>query len=193
MKKIPSSVLVLSLLFCVTGCGGTAFKTGKVWDPNEAPFFDDGVDVVEDLSSLSGKWAFEQEKDLDGRVQLADLVAKVEILSVRTSSDFDVDTGKRIEIQIKNILYGSSPTEKFALVSTKDSPGHELIIRYENRLVGSFFLYARWFEGQDGTILHHFHLSPVSAQMEAEINKRIEKRKRQEEEDAAKQRRASKL
>ena len=107
--------------------------------------------------------------------------------------ELTVEKGKRIEVQIASELYGVSPTKKFTLFSEKESPGHELIIRYENRLSGGFFLFARWFVGDDGSIDHYFHLSVISEKMETEVKKRIEKRKREEEEAAAKQRRASKL
>jgi hypothetical protein len=186
MGKKASGVFVLLSLFFTAGCGGNAFKTGKAWNPNETPFFDDGVDVVEDLSSLSGKWAYDQEKDLDGRVQLADLIANVEVVSIQTTSDFDVETGKRIEVRITSILYGGSPSREIVLVSSRETPGHELIVRYENRLNGSYFLFVRWFKDSADSLSHHFHLSLGSQRMEAEIKRRIDLRKREEEKEAAK-------
>lgn len=186
MKKKAAFLFVLAMLFTPAGCGGAAFKTGAPWDPNEAPLFDDGVDVVEDLASLSGKWAYDHERDFDGRVQLADLVAKVDVVSVQTTSDLDGETGKRIDIRIKDIVYGSSPGLEITLESPKDNPGHQLIVRYESRLQGSFYLFIRWFPKEDGSLGHHFHLSPDSMEMEAEIKRRVDARRREEEKETPK-------
>lgn len=184
MKKEAPVLSLLIILVIAAGCGGAAFKAGKPWDPEEATFFDDGVDVVEDLTALSGKWAYDLEKDLDGRVQLADLVAKVEVVSVQTASDLDGETGKRVEVRIKDIVYGASPSLEIFLESPKEDPGHQLILRYENRLKGSFFLFVRWFVDGDGSLGHHFHLSPDSMQMESEIKKRVDARQREEQKEA---------
>ncbi|MCP4606679.1 MAG: hypothetical protein GY847_40255 [Proteobacteria bacterium] len=175
-------------LILAFGCVSTGFRVGSSWDPKEARFFDDGVDMVKDLSSLSGKWGYEQENDLDGRVQLADLVAEVEILSVQTLSDIDgyVETAKRIEVAIVKKMYGNAPSNKFSLVSAKEAPGHEFLLRYERHLNGNFLLFVRWYEDEEGSPSHHFHFSPASDKMKPEVEKRVSRRMTEEAAEAAK-------
>lgn len=173
-----SSILVTGLVLC--GCAG-GFRAGQPWDPNEEPFFDDGIDLVEDPSSISGTWAYEHEKNLDARIQLADLIAEVEIMSVQTISDMDEETARRIDVTVENLLYGKSPDrQKVSLFSSRESRGYELILRYERRLTGRFILFVRWFVDDKNNVVNHFHLSPASSQMKADVDKKVTFRQREE-------------
>ncbi|MBW2276607.1 MAG: hypothetical protein JRF63_03885, partial [Deltaproteobacteria bacterium] len=88
---------------------------------------------------------------------------------------------KRIEAQITEVLYGSTPTEKIFLQSSKASLGYPLIIRHERHLTGEFLAFIRWFDEEDGTLGHHFHLSPSSIEMRKAVQDIIDKRKEEEE------------
>ncbi|MCP4678037.1 MAG: hypothetical protein GY854_21490 [Deltaproteobacteria bacterium] len=185
MKRVFILLVLALWSVAATGCATAGFKTGQRWDPKEAPFFDDGVDMVEDLSSLSGQWGYKQENEFNGRLQLADFVAEVDILSVQTSTDLDGGMSKRIEISVVKKLYGNAPAEGFFVVSSKEAPGYELILRYEKHLEGRFYLFVRWFDEEDGKTGHHFHLSPVSDKLKPEVEQQIALRIREEEEAAA--------
>ena len=180
-------LLILSILTLIgfSYCGGASVKLGEPWRPEESPFFDDGVDLVKDLSSLSGEWAYRHKNWLEGRIQLADVVAIVEITSVQTKTDVDGREVKRIDVLVLESLYGTPANNPLSLESQEDAPGHELILRYERHLAGEFILFGRWFKeenpkdpGQE--IGHHFHLSKVSEVMIAEVKRRIAKRKNEE-------------
>jgi hypothetical protein len=173
----------------VCGCAGASFRVGDPWDPKERDFFDDGIDVFEDLSSLSGEWAYRQENMLEARTQISDFMAEVKVQSVQTSSDVDGGASKRIVVVIRNRLYGESPDKRITLESIKDSPGHELILRYEDRLLnGNYIVFLRWFDvekndqngGTSQGIGHHFHLSPASEKIKESVSQRVRKRKREE-------------
>ncbi len=173
MKKIPTLLFVLFFSVLITGCGQVGFKAGKSWNPEETPFFDDGVDVVDDLANLSGKWRQQEERHFDARTQLADLIAEVEILSVQTSSDLESETAKRLEVHIVDILYGKTPSDTISLISRKNSPGYELVHRHEARLRGRFFLFVRWYDGKDNALGNHFHLSLASSEIRTALKNRI--------------------
>ncbi len=168
------------LILCTVGCAAAEFQVGNAWQPGEERFFDDGVDMVGDPSKISGKWAYEQQDELTGRVQLADLIARVEILSVQTHRNIDGIETKRLTVEIVEIKYGHSPEQQLSLASLRDAPGHTLIQRYEKRLTGHFILFIRWFETDDGSLGHHFHLSPATSIIESEVQKRINERLKQE-------------
>jgi len=174
----------------VGGCAKIQIDVGAPWDSKEAPFFDDGVDIIRDPMSLSGEWAFRQRNWLDGRVQLADSIAVVEISSVQTASDAEGRHSKRIEVAVIEQLYGKNPNHRVSLESTENEPGYQLILRHERYLTGRFILFARWFSKAGSTpdaVGNHFHLSPASEVMLAEVTARLEHRVKEEEKDDARE------
>lgn len=181
MPRAP--VLLIPLVVACSlaaGCGG-GFKVGSPWNPNEARFFDDGIDLIKQPSKLGGEWAYNHEEELDARVNLGDLVALVTLLTVQTTTDIDGAEAKRIEAQITESWYGSAPTEKVFLQSSKDSLGYPLILRHERHLTGEFLVFIRWFDEEDGTLGHHFHLSPASTEMRKKVQDMVDNRKEEEE------------
>jgi len=181
MSRAPSIlVLTLSALLLAAGCGG-GFKVGSPWNPNESRFFDDGIDLIKQPSKLGGEWAYNHEEELDARVNLGDLTCLVSVLTVQTTTDLDGKEAKRIEAQVTEVFYGNTPTEKIVLQSSKDSLGYPLIVRHERHLTGEFLAFIRWFDREDGSLGHHFHLSPSSLEMRKKVQAMIDKRKEEEE------------
>lgn len=179
--KRPQLFTVYTISFlAIVGCAGGTFRVGETWDPQEASLFDDGVDVVKDYNSISGKWAYRQEKELDGRMQLADFVGIINVLSVQTKSDFEVEAAKRIDIEIVETIYGEAPANKIQLVSTREAPGHQLLLRYEHRLDGNQMVFIRWFQRDDKSLGHHFHISPASEYVVSKVKAEMDKRRRLE-------------
>lgn len=180
MKQMQVFNTSIVSLFLVCGCATTRFPVGEEWDPKETVFFDDGVDLVEDISALSGNWAYRHTKETDGRIQLADFVGVVKILSVQTKSDFNVEIAKRIDIEVVESIYGNTPGNIVQLLSNREAPGHQLLLRYEKRLTGKRLVFIRWFEQKDKTIGHHFHISPASDYLVSKIRAAMDMRKRKE-------------
>ena len=181
MKRALASIILVSGLTLIIQCGTAPFRTGNNWQAGEERFFDDGVDLIKDPSKISGEWAYRYENELDGRVQLADMVAEIDIFSIQTTRNVDNVEAKRIEVSIENILLGDAPEKSVVLESTRLSPGHELLLRYESHLSGRFLLFIRWFANENGTLSHHFHLSPASDRVKSEVLKRINTRQKEEE------------
>jgi len=180
MARAPLALLPLLLAAVAGGCGG-GFRTGVDWDPKEGRLFDDGIDVMEDLSRLSGKWELDARDELDARANLADAIAIVEVLSVQTNADLDGVESKKLDARVEEILYGRMPTSELSLVSSPDSLGYALVIRHEARLVGRHIAFLRWFDGPDGKPANHFHLSPLAERLEGSLRKLLKARKDEEE------------
>jgi len=180
MKGARSLVLITAAALLVGGCG-TAFRAGESWDPKEARFFDDGIDLISEPSKLAGEWSYRNEEELDARVNLADLIALVEIGTVQTNQDIEGVEAKRIQTTVTDVLYGETPTDAIALRSSKTSMGYPLIIRHERHLTGTLLLFLRWFENDKGVLDHHFHLSPASGELMTSVGKKIDRRKAEEE------------
>jgi hypothetical protein len=187
-----TSKLIGLLLFWVAGLSGlgctkTILDVGEPWDSKEAPFFDDGVDVIKDPQALSGEWAYRQRNWLEGRIQLADTISIVNIQSVQTKTDVEGNSVKRIDVAVVKPIYGQTPAEDLSLVSPQDAPGHELLLRFERHLQGRFILFARWFKNDRDNaeqVEHHFHLSPASEALLDEVETRAQLRIREEAKEA---------
>jgi len=174
--RLMTAVVVAAAL---AGCGG-GFKVGKSWDPGESRLFDDGIDVVENMSSLSGKWEFDMKNELDARVNLADTVAIVEVTAVQTNEDLDGIESRKLNSRVIKVLYGETPGDEVGLHSTQESLGYSLITRHEARLVDTHIAFIRWFDGEDGKLANHFHLSPASPQLVKAVKEMIETREEEE-------------
>jgi hypothetical protein len=181
-------LLVHGLVGCVVvgllgtlGCATTGFQAGEPFSPGEARFFDDGLDLIEDLSVLSGEWAFQAEDELIGRVQLADLVAEVDILAVQLSTDIDGKESRRIDIQVEKILLGAAPGKTISLMASEASKGFITILRNEQRLSGRKLAFVRFYNDEAGVLRSRFHLSPASQALRASVQRRVEQRLREEE------------
>lgn len=163
-----------------SSCATVVFRTGEPFSPGEAKFFDDGIDLIENLNSLSGDWRFKAEEELNGRVQLADLVAVVDILSVQLSSDVDGRESRRIDVQIAETLSGSGPDKSFSLSASEESRGFSTILRNEQRLKGRMLVFVRFFSDETGAVHSHFHLSPNSPALKKAVGRRVAALKREE-------------
>ncbi len=192
MKHLCIWGSVALLIVIVSGCAGQQFKVGNAWDPDEARFFDDGVDLVTDLSSISGEWATSHGKDLENRVYSADLIAVGEVILVQTTTDANGEDYKRIDVSVIEALYGKTPSKTVSLKSARSAPGHELVIRHEKHLFKEdshgvsdrFILFIRWFHSETidkkKRIDHHFHLSPASQDILPAVDKLVKVRKKEE-------------
>ena len=170
----------MAALVSLAGCGGS-FKTGDSWDPKESRLFDDGVDLLQDISKLSGQWEYQAEQELEARAHLADMVAVVNILTVQTNEDLEGIESKKIDARIEEIIYGDAPGNDLALKSTSDSLGYSLILRHEQHLVEKHIVFMRWFTQDDKSLGHHFHLSPASGKLEKIVRKLIATRVKEED------------
>ena len=180
MSRFCTVSILMAVFVSLTGCGG-AFKTGESWDPRESRMFDDGVDLLQDISKLSGEWEYQAEQELEARAHLSDMVAVVNVLAVQTNEDLEGIESKKIEARIDDIIYGDAPSGDLALKSNSDSLGYSLILRHEQHLVGKHIVFMRWFTQDDKSLGHHFHLSPASGRLEKVVRKLIKARKKEED------------
>jgi hypothetical protein len=171
--------LVAAVALPVAACGG-GFQFGAPFEDREIKFFDDGVDLIKDPARLGGQWAVGYGDELDGRVSLADLVARVEVVSVQTDRDLDGKEAKRVTVSVVEEIYGSSPARNLFLQSLPETLGYELIQRHETELTGMFVAFVRLFEGPDGKLAKHFHLSPASPKVLERVRVKLKARKKEE-------------
>lgn len=173
---------IFAMVFSVAlaACGG-GFRPGAAFQPNEGRFFDDGVDMLRDPSQLGGQWSVGYGSEFDARVNLADLVAEVEVVSLQTNRDLEGVEARRITVTVVRELYGEAPSRSLALQSMPEALGYPLIQRHEGQLSGRFVAFIRFFDGGSGALAHHFHLSPASPKVleatRSKVASRIEEEK----------------
>jgi hypothetical protein len=176
----PRLLVSAFLGVAILGCAAAGFQPQTGFSKGEAQFFDDGIDLIEDLNALSGDWGFSARDELVGRVQLADLVAVVEIVSIQDFKDMDGKESRRIDLQVVETLYGRPPSKAFAVSATEQSTGFITILRNEHRLTGRKLAFVRFFLDEQGKLLSHFHLSPNSEAMRDSVDKLILGRNKEE-------------
>lgn len=166
------------------GCGGASFSVGPPWRSDDAVFFDDGIDLIENPTVLSGAWGDRQKNRTEGRIQLADVIAAVEISAVQSDIDMDKNEARRIDVTVLETLYGFLKDRRVSLKSLSSSPGFGSILRNEKHLNGRFILFYRIFEIQDEngekSFGRHFHLSPASAELTEHVTQRANLRIQEE-------------
>ena len=168
---------MLLLLWIIGGCA-TTVQPGKPFSDSERRFFDDSIDVVEDINALQGQFGFEAREDVDARSNLADVIAIVDILSVNTSVGAGGQKEMRLDVQVQEVIYGEVTSHQIQLRSNVNALGYRLLERYQAALNGTKVLFMRTFPLTDGEVGvgHHFHLSPNSPSVLKEVAHLIKKR-----------------
>jgi hypothetical protein len=168
-------------IFTVTillGACATTVIQGRSFSDSERRFFDDGIDVVEDVDSLQGQYGFEEREALDARCNLADVIAEVTIVAVHDNEDAAGVAVKRLEVTINRLFYGEMRSGEFLLSSNANALGYTLLTRHEAALGGRKIMFLRTFfpgEGNDSSG-HHFHLTPASDAMKKSVKHFVDKR-----------------
>ena len=179
MKQVLYFLLVLiwTLAGGIGGCAKTV-QPGKPFSDSERRFFDDSIDVVEDINALQGQFGFEAREDVDARSNLADVIAVVEILSVNSSVGANSQKEMRLDVQVKEILYGEVTANQIQLRSNANALGYRLLERHQAALNGTKVLFMRTFPLPNAApgMGHHFHLSPNSPSVRKEVAHLLKKR-----------------
>ncbi|MBN2802066.1 MAG: hypothetical protein JXR91_03130 [Deltaproteobacteria bacterium] len=165
---------IFSYLLLFTSCTA-ANQNLSAWNPDEAQFFDDSIDIIEDYNNLSGQWEFDAKEEFNGRSNLADIIAIVNITSIQTSQDNSGKEEKRIEMLVTKFIYGTLESNDIVLATNAESKSYTLIMRYEKNLKGEHLLFLRRFKTSEG-YGEHFHISPASDKLKNSVRELVEKR-----------------
>lgn len=176
------SHLVLSSLTAL-GCSsaGTQVRPRAPWEPGLAEFFDDAADFIEDPGDLEGAWATDYSTALQGRIDEADLIARVLITTINEDINVEGQRRKHLLAQITSTLSGDAPAdERLHLIVDDGSEGFDTIDRGERRLFNNRFVaFVRWYETEEGVVRAHWHLSPGSRPVVDLVRRSIEQRRQQ--------------
>ena len=179
MTRIVVALVVLVPL--VASCGGPSEEVvrGAPLTAEEEVFFENGVDFVADPEALEGQWRQDWSRELDQRVRRSDIVAYIEVTTLRTDVDLDRRTTYRLFVRQERALLGEVPDDLMLRSKTGD-PGYGTLGANEQRLLnGHFVLFLKWElpEGES-ELVPRWHLSPnvdaVSQRVEYLLERRRE-------------------
>ncbi len=163
-KHSWSMVVSLATLSFLAACGASMSDSLKLTalTPEEEAVFEHGVDFVATPEGLEGKWREDWERDLDVRARAADVVAIVDIHTIKTDVDPEQRTTHRLVGKIERLMGGEAQADEVEMSVREGVPGYLSVRNNLARLQGAKMVaYLRWFRTDLGTIAPHWHLSPA--------------------------------
>lgn len=170
--------LLLSCLLAgaSAGCGGSTpqIQVSSPFTEEHATYFEDGLDFVHDPSTLDGRWRDEWQTELDKRIELSDLIARVKVEALRSHWDLD-RTMLQLELSIQQRLHGRAPSGPFSVTVRDGDAGYPSVKSSESRMLKqSYVLFVKWYANDLGEPVAHWHLSPDTEAVMGPVATRIE-------------------
>jgi hypothetical protein len=148
------------LASCASGGASKAIRPTSPFLESDAPLFEDGVDLVGDPSSLSGKWAEDYAIELRDRVNRSDLIALLTVTTVRSDVSPSGHTTHWLVAQVGDVFKGKYEGE-LSLASSDDAIGFDSVDRERgNILKKPLVVFAKWTKDPTtGAVRPHWHLA----------------------------------
>ncbi len=154
----------LMLIVGVSSCSSTTsnIRPQAPWEPELAEFFDDAADFIQNPGDLQGAWSTGYSRELQGRVDEADLICRVTVSTLNEDINVEGHRRKHLLMGITSVLYGEEPEGRRLHLSVDEgSAGFDTIDASERRLLDNQFVaFVRWYEDEDSAVRGHWHLSP---------------------------------
>ena len=163
----------------LVACGGS--QAGEVtvtpFTTEHEPAFENGLDMVRDPVILDGSWLRTWEEELDRRVTLADAVALVTVVAVRTDTDLDRRDTLRLVTQVETEYFGELEDE-VTLSVIEGEPGYGTVEANERSVLNARFVaFVKWQREQDGSVRARWHLSPATEALAVRVRSLLRSRR----------------
>ena len=150
-------------LFLLVACGGGTTAAPTVAAPLPAELeliYENGVDFVDDPEILQGRWREDWSRELDTRVRTADIIALVNVPTLRTDIDPEGRTTFRLNAVVDDSILGDASGE-IHLEAHQGEPGFAGVRSNERRLQSQpMVLFLRWAADENGVNAARWHMSP---------------------------------
>jgi hypothetical protein len=172
MRKLRTFLMAVAVL--ASACAGTSataggFRPTSELTADDALVFEDGVDFVADPDALDGQWRDNWNAELRHRMDRSDVVAVVEVSTLRTDEDPSGHTTLRVIVAVNNVFKGSAEGD-IELLAHAGSVGYSSVERGGKRMLEqSFVAFVKWYATDTGMVAAHWHLSPASPSILAAI------------------------
>lgn len=184
LSRMAVTALVALPAIVSLACGSSApvRRQTSPFTAEHARFFDDGIDFVADPDVLDGRWRDEWADDLLGRVQSSDVIAVVEVDTLRTDTDLDRKTTFRLIGSVDRVLLGDDPGEEVTFAVREGDAGFASVRGNERRILDAQFVaFIKWYEDANRDIKPHWHLAPATRAVLARVDYLIETRRTEPE------------
>jgi hypothetical protein len=165
---VTRAAWLCALLLCASACGGSGASVVKPGEFNaqHALLFDDGVDLIEDPSGLSGRWRDDWESELGQRLELADVVASGTVSTVREEIDPEGHASYHVLFRVHKAFKGKPRGSEIILGSHEGASGFASIEQHREHMVDrNMIVFVRYAAGTDtslSAVTPHFHMMPPS-------------------------------
>lgn len=179
MIRTCTALVALGIAALFAGCGPSVqpLRVSSPFTAEHAPFFENGVDYIEDPSILEGSWLEAWEHDIEQRVSLSDAIALVTITTLRTDQDLERHETWRLVAHVDRVRHGEGVPEEITLVVREGEAGFGTVRGNEERLLNQrFVLFVKWSTDDSGVIVPRWHLSPAGERIVRRVNSLIELR-----------------
>jgi hypothetical protein len=168
-------IVPFTAVFLTPACGGATpqVRVSSPFTEEHAKYFEDGVDLVKDPTSLDGRWRDEWQADLDRRVGLSDLIARVKVSTVRSIWDLD-HTVLQLDLTVQEQLHGTSAGESLVVSVREGDVGFPSVKTNQARLLNADYLvFVKWYVGDVGRPVAHWHLAPDTDAIRGLVTSRV--------------------
>jgi hypothetical protein len=162
--------LAWGLVLCASACASTSagkpIRPSSAFTANDAALFEDGVDMIGDPQSLSGRWADDWSSELNDRIARSDLIALLTVNTVRTDVNPQERTTHWLLGEIDDVLKGSAGGRELSLATSEDSRGFSSVDRERGNLMHQpLLVLAKWVQDPSGEVRARWHLALASPQV----------------------------
>ena len=154
----------------LAACGGAKpAVVAKPLTPDAAKAFDNGIDFVATLEGLEGRWRDDWDRDLQVRVQTADLIAAITVNATRTDTDPSQRVTYRLVAHVDRELLGQDDDKELELPVGPDDLGYTSVQDNITRIADKpYIAYVK--QGPAGLV---WHLAPASNEVVSETESKI--------------------
>jgi len=173
---VMALLLSVSLSPLLLACGGSAdeVRVSSPFTDEHAKLFGDSLDFVADVNALEGRFREEWQAEMDRRMELSDLVARVTVATVRTSQERDRTT-LQLDLTVTEVLHGASPGASLSVSVREGEPGYPSVKSNETSMPNAdFLLFVKWYVGDTRRVVPHWHLAPDTEVVRALVTSRVE-------------------
>lgn len=173
------ALCLLAVTVSFAACGSAPVRpTITPMTPEAELAFENGIDFIDDPMLLEGNWLEDWEQEIARRVELCDAVLVVRVTAVQQNVDLDRNLSYRLVGHIETVRFGTGFRDDVTLVSRTSDDGHPSVHENEGRLLQQQFIaFVRWVEGEDGTAVARWHLSPAADRVIRRVNSLLETRR----------------
>ena len=164
--------MVLLSAACGTAPPVRTLVPSQPWSESLSEVFDDGFDFVSPLRSIMGTgWFEEYARQLERRLEEADVVAVVELRMIAPAEEGRSSGG--IDVEVVESLAGEAVRGDVLRLDAAGGSAGERIEAEEARIreIGRFVAYVRLYADELGATRSHWHLSPDDSDLRSTIQR----------------------